>query len=396
LKRALVWAWAALLCAVLFAQTWVRASRPDGIDLTSYLLSAEALLHGSSPYVLATPFPYLYPATLAFLLIPLAILPPVVALTLWFALGVAAGTWSVHRVLTAARPDLTQRPDDVALLLAAFFTFFFAIVQSNLRNGQVNFLVLALCVGAAGLGAAPAAGQGRRRSFSLTGIAAPRRLSATWWALAVSIKLVPLALMPFFALRRRWPWLVSSVVMIGVFCLLPVVVLGTGVFDVYKQYWRVFLASSFSSNVQALDFSLAGTIALVTRAPSTPMLRLSAAAVVVGWIVPTDVRRLRAERVRPLGMYLLAIPLVSPRSEVHHLAFMLPAAAIVAGEWWRPVTAGPRMRLAAAAAAGLYLAATTVPRLNGPLYCGALIALGAALMNVSPPEEAGSGRTAAP
>ena len=83
--------WGALLAALLLQQTLVRAARPGGIDLTSYLLSAQALAHGASPYVLATPFPYLYPPTLALLLIPLALAPPVAAVVLWFALNAGAG-----------------------------------------------------------------------------------------------------------------------------------------------------------------------------------------------------------------------------------------------------------------------------------------------------------------
>jgi hypothetical protein len=196
-------------------------------------------------------------------------------------------------------------------------------------------------------------------------------MSAVPWALAVSIKIVPLALFPFFALRRHWTWLVSAVVMIGVFCLLPVVVLGTRVIDIYEQYWRVFLASSFATRAP-LDFSLGGTIAFITRTPITPLLRLSAAAIVVGWIIPVDGRRLHTETLRPFGMYLLAIPLVSPHSEVHHLAFALPAA-VVAGSRFHPLTI---------AAAALYVTATAAPAWNGPLYCAALIALGAAVMKI--------------
>ena len=124
--------------------------------------------------------------------------------------------WAIRRVLLAARPELERRPDHVALFLAMFFTFFFTIVQSNLRNGQVNFLVLALCVAPAatlnavagqlfstGAGAPPPAradadpsprirsssARGGRRRFSfLTGIGVSRYLSAVSWALAVSIK----------------------------------------------------------------------------------------------------------------------------------------------------------------------------------------------------------------
>jgi hypothetical protein len=202
--------------------------------------------------------------------------------------------------------------------------------------------------------------------------------SPVFWSLAVALKIVPLALLPFFALRRHWTWLVASVLMIGVFCLLPVAVLGTRVIDLYEQYWRMFLASSFAPRAQPLDFSLGGTIAFITRAPLTPLLRLSAAAIVLGWIIPVDGRRLHVEALRPFGLYLLAIPLVSPQSEVHHLAFMLPAAAIVAASWGSDAS-----RIAAVVAGALYLTATAVTRLNGPLYCAALIALGVALMNVS-------------
>ena len=75
--------------------------------------------------------------------------PSIVALVAWFALNAFAAVWSVRRVALCVRPDLEQRPETVAVLLAVFFTVFFPIVQSNLRNGQVNFIVLALCVAAA-------------------------------------------------------------------------------------------------------------------------------------------------------------------------------------------------------------------------------------------------------
>src|SRR5262245_52503387 len=87
------------MSAVLLAQTWTRTQRPGGIDLTSYLLSADALRHGVSPYLLPTPFPYLYPATLAFLLIPLTFVPALVALLLWFALNAGAALWSIRALV---------------------------------------------------------------------------------------------------------------------------------------------------------------------------------------------------------------------------------------------------------------------------------------------------------
>ena len=362
--------WAAVLCAVLFAQTYVRARRPNGIDLTSYLLSAHALLEGRSPYLLPTPFPYLYPATLAFLLIPFTVVSPMAAVLVWFALNVAAAVWSVRAVLLQTRPDLANRSAEVVGFLAVFFTVFFSIAQSNLRNGQVNPIVLALCTFAA---------------FS------PREMGQPIsWSLAVAIKIFPLALLPYFLLRRSWLWLAAAVALIAVWCLLPAVVVGTRIVGIYEQYWRVFLVMSLEPRRLPLDFSLAGTIAWIARVPMTPVLTASAAAVVLGWILQADARRLRQQdvargfgpaNVRAFALYSLAIPLVSPHSEAHHLAFMLPAAAVAGAALWCDwPQAGRPLTIASAIAAALYIAATAAPIASGPLFCAALIAFGVAVV----------------
>lgn len=73
-----------LAAFVLFAFQMVhKVNRPDGNDFTSYLNSARALASGNSPYLTGTPFPYIYPATLAFLLMPLSWLPDAVMNVLW-------------------------------------------------------------------------------------------------------------------------------------------------------------------------------------------------------------------------------------------------------------------------------------------------------------------------
>jgi hypothetical protein len=377
-KRGIALAWGALLGAVLLWQTLVRASRPDGIDLTSYLLSARAIAHGASPYLLATPFPYLYPATLAFLLIPLAMAPSIVALVAWFALNAFAALWSVRRVVLFVRPDLEQRPETVAVLLAVFLTVFLPIVQSNLRNGQVNFVVLALCVAAA-LGQGGRVGRGSQGGR--VGQGGWRSGSALLWSSAIAIKIVPLVLLPYFMLRRRWPWIFMAAMYCVVLLLVPAVVAGWKITEFYRQYTDVLLTATLATGADALDFSLGGAIAAVTATPATPALRISSAAVVVGWILQADGRRLRHEHARPLTLYLLGIPLASPKSEIHHLAFLLPAATMIAAEWWWPSNRRNRLfTIAAVAAAALYLVATVIPLARGPLYCAMMIVAGVALM----------------
>jgi hypothetical protein len=364
-RHLLALAWSTCLGALLFWQTAVRASRPDGIDLTSYLLSARAIMHGASPYLLPTPFPYLYPPTLAFLLVPLTMVPAFAALVVWFALNTTAALWAIRRVALSVRADLERRAADLAVFLAIFCTFFFTVFQSNLRNGQVNFIVLALCVAAA----LPHPGR------------PAARFSPLFWSLAISIKILPLVLLPYFALRRRWPWMVCAAAACAACLLLPAFVAGGRIIDVYRQYSDVLLASNLATRPEPFDFSLAGTISALTGTPLTPVLRLIAAAVVLAWILQADGRRLRGEHARPFALYLLGVPLASPKSEVHHLAFMLPAAAVIAAHWRpRPVSTGRPFTVAALAAAALYLAATMLPVAKGLIYSAALIAAAVALM----------------
>jgi hypothetical protein len=419
LRLPLALAWAAVMCAVLFAQTWTRAQRPGGIDLTSYLLSADVVRHGGSPYLLPTPFPYLYPATLAFLLIPLTFVPVIISLGFWFSLNAVAACWSIRTLVRAKVPDAF----DTVVFLAVFFTLFFTVVQSNLRNGQVNFVVLGLCVAAiqldrgtrqlfsTGAGAPPPARPFADASPRLR-IASPRHgrrrfcpdllnRPALCWSLAIAVKLVPLVLGPYFLFRRSWLWLMTSVALIALWCLLPAVVVGQKILDIYRQFWTILSATSLEPHTQPLDFSLAGTLAWITGAPLTTALKASAAAVVLGWIMPVDARRLRAlsaagQPVTDAGpvrdsdlcafaLYLLSIPLLSPQSEVHHLAFMLPAAAIVASAlWWDWPHAKTALRVAASIAVVLYVAATAAPAVAGPLFCASLIAFGVAVMQTLP------------
>jgi hypothetical protein len=390
-KRSIALTWGAVLGALLLWQTIVRAARPDGIDLTSYLLSARALMHGASPYLLSTPFPYLYPPTLAFLLAPLAVVPPFAALLIWFALNAGAALWAIQRVLVTVRPRLARRTADLAPLLAVLCTFFFTVFQSNLRNGQVNFIVLALCV------AATLPRRDRPDDPVAAAHHAPPALPAPGavpappallWALAIAIKIMPLVLLPYFALRRRWSWLIQTAAFGAALLLLPAVIVGHRIVDIYVQYSTVLRASSTAALLEPLDFSLGGTFSVLAGAPPTPALRIGAAATVLGWMLLVDRRTMQTGRVRPFALYLLAVPLASPKSEVHHLAFMLPAAAVVAAGWrWPERPIGRSFSTAGALAAALYLAATMLPFAKGLLYCAALIACAVAVTN-SPVEVA--------
>ena len=180
-----LWLIGALAAVVLFVQTLTRASRPGGIDVTTYLAAARAVAEGANPYTLDLPSPYLYPAFLAFGMIPFSLLPATIVVAAWFAASTWALIYSLRTTLLLAYPYL--RHEDLTPLLAVVLTLFFPLIQSNLRNGQVNTIVLALCIFALA----------RHRSSR-------ESQSAVAWGIAIAIKLMPVLIAPFFLRRRAW------------------------------------------------------------------------------------------------------------------------------------------------------------------------------------------------
>jgi hypothetical protein len=354
---------AVLLIAILAAQTWSKAHRPDGNDLTSYLLSARALGEGRSPYGLDTPFPYVYPMLLAFLLLPWLALPYGVAVLLWFALSVAA------LVLVL---ELTS--DGEPRAMAATVAVTFAAIQNTLLNGQVNFFVVLCCVLA---------------------IAAARKdrdaPAGAWLGAGIALKLMPALLGLFLLVRGRARAIAVGAAVAFVLSILPAVMLGRDAWGAYAEYAREFLLPTLRESPLArqdpLVFSVPGVVHRWIAAAPPRWVDVSIALAVVGVVAATDIRRWRpaGHDLAAGAAYLLAIVLVSPKSEVHHLAFVIPAAAVCWTWWWSREGGGDAWR-----SAPLFVgsAALMSARLAGPaqgaVVCGGLVLLGVALAALTP------------
>src|SRR5579872_3110460 len=206
------------MVTVLFAQTLLRAHRPGGIDLTTYLESARAVQRGENPYAARLAFPYMYPPAFAFALIPLAAVPADVALIIWFAASVLAIVWATREMLTLTYPEVRER--SVTPFLAAFFAAAYPVLQSNLRNAQVNLIVVALAVAA--LGARTISGR------------------AAWWASSIAIKVVPAVLAPFYLRRQQWRLCMAAALALAALSLVPAVTLGSQVVSSSRQYAASF------------------------------------------------------------------------------------------------------------------------------------------------------------
>jgi hypothetical protein len=318
------WAMAVLagLLVVLLLQTFRQANRPDGYDLTSYLLSARALLDGGNPYQTATPYPYIYPLFLAFILAPLAVIPYGLANLIWFGLSVAgllAGCLMLVRI--ASRELKTDVGWHLAWPGLAMFLVLLSPLQNNLLNGQVNLIVLFCCI------------------LFLHYFTRNRDVgAAAWLAAAIAIKLLPVVLLLFVLVRRRWRVLLWTPVFVVVFCLLPGILAGKNLPALYGSYADTFLMPSLinpGDHSKGMFFGLHGTLryflpvaASSLWAKSLGLLAAAGAMLAVDAAAAGCADRSRRD-VWPFCAYLLGCLLASPIAETHHLVFAVPAVFLI-------------------------------------------------------------------
>lgn len=309
-----------LLIISFLIQTYHKAYRDIGYDFTSYLLSAQAILNGENPFETGSPFTYSYPMFFAFALIPLSLLPYWLSNVLWYLINMVSLLGSIILLVKLSSKNLRTNwgPHLYAPLLIALLLLT-AVIQNHLLNGQVNFVVLLLCV-----------------LFLKYDFENRWLLSSVFLALAVAIKLVPLILFLFLLLRHRYKSLVLTTVLFIAFCLLPVITLGGDLFDIYGNYIRDFIFGKFSGGEteQHQYFTLHGFLSQVVPAlVSIQGLKLASAAVIALSVGVVDLIAIRLNG-RVAGMwtchlYFMAILFISPLSETHHLAYLLPAFALM-------------------------------------------------------------------
>ena len=360
---------------VLGAQTWHKAFRPGGNDLTSYLLSARALWDGQSPYGLDTPFPYLYPLFLAFVLGPLALLPYGAAVIGWFAASVAALGLILRRWASGS---------ELAIAAAVIVTF--NIIQNNLLNGQVNFFVVLCCVLAVASAGPPKGGHyvQKRREIQAGG----------WLGAAIALKLMPVLLVFYFLVRRQFRVILVAGAAALLLALAPALLLDgplgsvesgfSRIAGIYSQYVREFLAPMMTTPEASpvLAYSVASVVHRTLGVGPALWIDVLCAAAVLGTIAAVDVRtwRRRGDHLAAAGAYLVGIVLISPKSETHHLAFAIPAVALCSASLVHEgfAFAGKRLAVVLIAAFAI-VAAPFSGAAEGPMITAAMIFLIAAV-----------------
>jgi len=307
---------AVLLAGVLLAQAETKALRSIGNDFTAYLEAAGALAAGADPYRVAPMFPYSYPLTLAWLLIPLRVAPIWLAAAVWFAISVFA-YWRmvVHSASTDDRRATNCQAVAIGVVVAIVLL---QIVQNELLNGQVNLVVCALSL------AAVAASQ--------RGMRMP---AAVFWGAGIALKLFPLILGPWFLLRRKWIELFLGGVVAVILALVPVLWTGTEALRWTGEY-LVKISGGEAGAVGARDFihlNVAWAIGHYSGMPATPRWLLPVVALaLVGWAMVRDWQRGLRHGVRAAAGYLALVVLLSPKSETHHMIFTIPAVIVLGVE----------------------------------------------------------------
>ena len=306
---------------VFFIQMFGKAYREGGYDFSSYLLSSKALLNGTNPYATTSPFPYIYPLFLAYILVPLTYLPYNVNNVLWFIINVGAFGWTIFFL---TRMIYDYKSSIQKFLAITFFIVLIIInpIQNHLLNGQVDFAVL-LC-----------------SALFFYWFGRNNILSNMFLAIAISLKIVPLIFLIFLFIEKKyWDILLTILFSLVFILLLPYFFNGAIIFDHYSYYINNFILGSFSgshiSTTDTMYFTLFGFITHVFNIPDSLLLYLK---IICAFLIILPIGYLHFQLVKSnvsnrkmiiFSLLSLSILLISPSSQTHHLIFLIPALFVI-------------------------------------------------------------------
>lgn len=298
------------------------AYRPHGYDFTSYLLSTNALLENTNPYLTGSRFSYMYPLFFLILMIPFEWMPYWLANLTWYFLNIFFLALIVYFSVHFASNYIGKKFNELIFSSVLVCLILVPIIQNNLLNGQVNFLVLLFCL-----------------LFFKNFNEGKNIQSAIFLSMAISIKLVPAILLLYLLLRKEFKILSFSALFTLTFCMLPVIIVGSEIIDLYKHYFHSFLLPKLVSGEietrQHIIFSFAGMVKQIFAGGKYffPIWVLSNIAVLLPILYSERLGYELKKKGNNLNFlifnqYLIAILLISPKSETHHLIWFLPLVII--------------------------------------------------------------------
>ena len=208
---------------VLSAILLISASHKGGMwragrynDFKAYHQATQAVLRADLPSAYQhAGRPYQYPPTLATLLTPMGLLPYRAALAIWIVGCLALLLWAFRATEEVLCPPVSGIDKFIGFLVV------YRLVHSDFANGNANVLMLGILVLGFFL---------ERRGSSLRAGGA--------LALAASIKVAPILLLPWMLWRRRWRMsagFLAGLLLWGV--LVPATILGPTQFGESFRSW---------------------------------------------------------------------------------------------------------------------------------------------------------------
>jgi len=190
--------------AVLMQRYWREVS----LDIAVYWEAGERMRRGGELLYKPPTDPlndvgrFIYPPTFAVLFAPLTLLPRWLGYALWGLVQLGMIALSLSALSKLCRVNEKQRVDFWLLLLMTVF----GAAWETLREGQVNFIVLAAI------------------SHGLWRISSGRSLEGgIWLALAAHLKVIPGVLLAVLLAQRRWRAAAGMTLGLGLFYLAPLI-----------------------------------------------------------------------------------------------------------------------------------------------------------------------------
>ena len=149
-----------------------------------------------------------------------------------FALSIGALAWVLAWV--ARQEDPEGRTRDAIPIATIVLILLTEIVQNNLLNAQVNFVVLAFCIAAIRSGS---------NAF----------VSAGWWGAAIATKILPLGVAPWWLLRKRFVVVIAAVVIAVALAVAPALIAGAPALEWTAAYLRGFIGPVSSGRRASAD-----------------------------------------------------------------------------------------------------------------------------------------------
>jgi len=300
-RPALYWIIAAvLLAAVLFI---VKINK-NMVDFGVNYAAGDRLIHGETIYRNTDEhYQFKYAPFCAMIYAPLAMLSPIAAKAIWYALVLAATAGLLRATFRLLSAHGAPRARSATLLAALVLAKFFL---REIQLGQINAIITALLLAMVVNLVQDEQTRSKGRSV----------LAGLLWGLSTALKPYALIFLPYFILKRKWNVLWPALLVLGLSLIAPTVYYGFNGNLLVHEEWISSLSRSTPALLDSQDnVSLLALLTKWTHDPGLSQLIFAIAVLSLILLVYAFIRRGRerpAATMPEAALLLLLIPLISP------------------------------------------------------------------------------------